>query len=239
MKKIYLSEIDSTNLYAKLNLSDLSDKTVIQAGIQTAGRGRLNRAWVNLGKGNLFLSIVLKPSVIFCETYSNLTQYLSVVLCEVLKEYGVTPQIKWPNDVLINGEKIAGILCESIVQGSTLKGIILGIGVNLNADKNDLSLVCDKKITALNLETGCYIDCNNFSEKLINTFFKSYEEFLKKGFMYIKKDYINNLLYVNSEIEIVRLNDKVKGSFKSINDNGELELLCGDRTIVINYGDII
>ena len=126
MEKIYLSEVDSTNLYAKSNLENLADKSIIHAAIQTAGRGRLQRTWVNLGEGNLFMSFVLKPSNSFNEIYSNLTQYLSVVLCYVLEEYGLKPQIKWPNDVLINGKKIAGILSETVMQGSNFKGLVLG-----------------------------------------------------------------------------------------------------------------
>ena len=122
MKKIYLSEVDSTNLYAKSNIENLADKSIVHAANQTAGRGRLQRTWVNLGEGNLFLTFVLKPSNSFNEVYSNLTQYLSVVLCKILEEYGLKPQIKWPNDVLINGKKIAGILSETVMQGSLFKG---------------------------------------------------------------------------------------------------------------------
>ena len=89
MKKIYLSEVDSTNLYAKSNIENLADKSIVHAANQTAGRGRLQRTWVNLGEGNLFLTFVLKPSNSFNEVYSNLTQYLSVVfhlfLSQVLK----------------------------------------------------------------------------------------------------------------------------------------------------------
>ena len=97
MNTIYLEQTDSTNLYAKLNLENLADKTIIHAGKQTAGHGRFNRLWVDPGKGNLFLSFVLKPSDSFNNYFSNLTQYLSVILCNLLEEYGVIPQIKWPN----------------------------------------------------------------------------------------------------------------------------------------------
>ena len=88
-----------------MNISALEDRTVIHAIRQTSGRGRLNRSWIDLGEGNLFMSIVLKPSNTFNEIYPNITQYLSVSLCKVLETYGLKPQIKWPNDVLINGKK--------------------------------------------------------------------------------------------------------------------------------------
>ena len=79
MNIIQLEEVSSTNLYAKENLDSFEDKTVIIAISQTSGRGRFDRKWVDLGEGNLFMTIVLKPSNSFEEVYANLTQYLSVV----------------------------------------------------------------------------------------------------------------------------------------------------------------
>ena len=151
MDYIALEEIDSTNNYAKVNIDNFADRTIIHAKRQTSGRGRLTRSWVDLGEGNLFMSIVLKPSDTFNEIYPNITQYLSVALCKVLESYGLTPQIKWPNDVLINGKKIAGILSESVMQGGKFKGLVVGIGVNLNAKQAVVDLVPDKLVTALNL----------------------------------------------------------------------------------------
>lgn len=101
-----LRKVDSTNLYAKKHIETLDDRTVILTKEQTAGRGRLNRSWIDLGKNNVFMSIVLKPSETYQEVYSNITQYLSVVLCHALEYYGLKPQIKWPNDVLVNGKKL-------------------------------------------------------------------------------------------------------------------------------------
>ena len=184
MNIIQLEEVSSTNLYAKENLDSFEDKTVIIAISQTSGRGRFDRKWVDLGEGNLFMTIVLKPSNLFEEVYANLTQYLSVVLTKILEEYGLSPKIKWPNDVLVNDAKISGILCETVMQGTNFKGLVLGIGVNLNADKGDLKQIKEKVATALNIELEReYIDKNLFTEKLLNEFFKNYEEFLKQGFL--------------------------------------------------------
>ena len=91
MNIIQLEEVSSTNLYAKENLDSFEDKTVIIAISQTSGRGRFDRKWVDLGEGNLFMTIVLKPSNLFEEVYANLTQYLSVVLTKILEEYGLSP----------------------------------------------------------------------------------------------------------------------------------------------------
>ena len=94
MKIIRLNEVNSTNLYAKEHLFELPDKTVIVSDKQTAGRGRFDRKWIDLGLGNIFATIVLKPSTDFSDVYPNLTQYLSVVLANTLEEYGVKTEIK-------------------------------------------------------------------------------------------------------------------------------------------------
>lgn len=239
MKKIYLSEVDSTNLYAKSNIENLADKSIVHAANQTAGRGRLQRTWVNLGEGNLFLTFVLKPSNSFNEVYSNLTQYLSVVLCKILEEYGLKPQIKWPNDVLINGKKIAGILSETLMQGSLFKGLVLGIGVNLNTSEKDLASVIDKEATSLNLEISKPVDVNLFLDKLAEEFFADYDNFLQKGFELIKNDYISRTCFLDTEICVQVFNDKKCGIAKAINDKGELVMSNNQKEFVLTIGDIL
>lgn len=240
MKLIELEEIDSTNNYAKMNISSLADRTVIHAIHQTSGRGRLNRSWVDLGARNLFMSIVLKPSITFNEIYPNITQYLSVSLCKVLETYGLEPQIKWPNDVLINGKKIAGILSETVMEGQNLEGIVLGIGVNLNSNQKALESIPNKIATSLNLETGKDIDLKIFLNKLLTEFFAHYDEFLNAGFITIKDDYINRNCFLNKELNVQVFNNIKTGFTKSINDKGELVLLSNDNNeFVLTIGDIL
>jgi len=240
MKVIELETIDSTNIYAKLNIDTLEDKTVVLAHRQTAGRGRLSRSWVDLGEGNLFMSFVLKPSDKFNDIYPNLTQYLSVCLCKVLEKYGLNPQIKWPNDVLVDGKKIAGILSETVIQGNVFKGLILGIGVNLNAKQKDADAVPDKLVTSLNLELNRNIDLHKFFNELTTEFFNGYEDFLVRGFVEIKEDYIKRNCFINKELNVQIFNNIEKGLAKSVNDCGELVLLNKDnKELVLTIGDIL
>lgn len=239
METVYLEKVESTNLYGKEHLSELSDKTVVHALSQTAGRGRLQRQWIDLGEGNLFMSFILKPSDSFDEIYSNLTQYLSVKLCKILENYGLEPQIKWPNDVLINGKKIAGILSETVMQGNTFKGLILGIGVNLNADKDSVKQITDKDVTALNLEIGKNVDCDNFRKDLCTAFYAEYNEFLDKGFEFIKSDYIKRACFIDKEVCVKVFDKERQGIAKSITDKGELVLLDNNKEFVLTIGDIL
>lgn len=237
LREIFLENIDSTNLWAKTNIEELEDKTIVFAGAQTQGRGRLQRKWVDLGKGNLFMSIVLKPDKNY-EHYANLTQYLSVTLCKTLEEYGIKPEIKWPNDVLVNGKKIAGILAETSVKGTKFKGLVLGIGVNLNAQEKDFSKI-DKKVTSLNLEVGETIDMVEFKNKLVTSFFKDYNQFLEEGFKFIKRDYLALANFLDKELCVALINETKTGVASGITYKGELILTNNGNEFILNIGDIL
>ena len=168
VKVIQLEEVDSTNSYGKKHIDEFEDKTAIITKKQTSGRGRLNRSWVDLGEENLFLSIILKPSETFNEIYPNLTQYLSVTLCKVIESYGIQTQIKWPNDVYVNGKKICGILLESVSTISGIECLVLGIGININQKAFNKEI--EDKATSLCIETNKIFDL----EMLISSYIVNY-----------------------------------------------------------------
>lgn len=241
MKVIKLEETKSTNTYAKEHLTLLEDKSVVHARRQTAGRGRLNRSWVDLGENNLFFSIVLKPSKQFSNVYSNLTQYASVILCRILENYDVNPKVKWPNDVMIDGQrKICGILSETVIENGELKGIILGIGVNLNASKKDVENIPDRIVTSLNLEIGKSVNSESFLNEFLSEFFKDYDNFLAKGFDFIAKDYLSRNCFLEKDLSVQVLNEIKSGYAKGVNNNGELILQSeDDKELILNIGDIL
>jgi len=143
IKKITFTKIESTNKYALENIDKIEDKTVIVARVQTKGRGRNARNWVSK-KDNLFASLVLKPRYKLEKEYTlnALTHYTAVVLARVFKEkYSIETKIKWPNDIIADGKKIAGILIETVIQGYFLQGVVIGVGVNLNMDRKSLGTI--------------------------------------------------------------------------------------------------
>lgn len=239
MEFLYLDEVDSTNLYGKKNIDTLADKTVISAKRQLSGRGRLNRVWLDLGEGNLFVSVVLKPSLKFDEKFANLTQYLSVILCKTLEQYGLQPEIKWPNDVLINGKKVAGILSETVMKGQIFKGLVLGFGINISAGYRDVKQVTDKAATSVSLELGKQVDGKLFLNDLLNLFFRDYNKFLESGFEFIKHDYIKRVNFLEKELCVKVFNDTKCGVAKGINDNGALILEKNNEKFVLTIGDIL
>ena len=177
---IKLDSIDSTSLYARKKLAELNDFDVISVDVQTDGHGQFERKWFSSSKngGNIYISIVLKPENI---THLNeLTRFSSIIVSDVIAEYGLEPDFKFPNDVLISGKKISGILAESVFQGSDFKGVVVGIGINLNLDKDELSNI-DIKATSIFNETGNSVDKADFLNRFMTHFAECYDEFLANG----------------------------------------------------------
>ncbi len=239
MKKIFLEKIDSTNLYAKKHIDEISDKTVVYTSNQTAGRGRLERKWNYMGSENIYASIVLKPSKEIKEVYSNLTQFLCVILAETFENYGIISTIKWPNDIQINGKKISGILAEAVTDSEGLKGLIIGFGVNLNCEKDVLENI-NQPATSLNLEVGKKIDKEIFLKKLLDKFCLRYDEFIEKGFLLIREDYKRRAGFLNNKVTVKVFDKEICGVAKDVTENGALKLLDNNNNEhILLIGDIL
>ncbi len=238
MELIFLEEVGSTNAYVKQHMSELSDSTVVYTSHQTDGRGRLSRKWIDTGENNIYMTFCLKPSCEFQEIYSNLTQYLSVVLCKTLEKYGVDSKIKWPNDVLVDGKKIAGILSETSMQGSSFKGIALGIGVNLNTSQTLLDSI-DKPATSLAVILNKEIDREKFLKTLTDEFFLNYDRFLNTGFAMIRDFYLNHASFLNTDISVNVLGKIESGCAVDITQDGALVLEKDNIKNTLLIGDIL
>lgn len=232
-------KIDSTNTYALKNFDELKDRTVISADFQTMGRGRFNRTWVSESMENIYISFVLKP--VETKYLANLTQYLSVVVAKIVEKYKVTPTIKWPNDVLVSGKKICGILCESSSKTNLTKGVVLGAGINLNMSKACLDSI-DRPATALNIVLKREISKEEFLSELVQTFFEDYQEVLENGFLCFEKDYKERIDFLGQKVH-VQLRDgdkKVEYTAVDIDDCGNLVVADKDsHSKTIYSGDLI
>ena len=240
MKTIFLPETDSTNNYVKTHMAELSHLTFVTAERQTNGRGRLNRKWIDSGDDNLFLTIVIKPDKNVKKIYYPcFTQYLSVILAMTLEDnYEITPEIKWPNDVLIKGRKIAGILAEGTTKGTTFIGLALGIGVNLNTPPERLKEI-DKPATSLFNETGKKIDKQIFFNQLSNKFCLLYDRYVCEGFKFIKDYYESKSGFLTKEISINVLGETHTGIAERITDDGALVLNENNTENIYYIGDIL
>ena len=235
---ITLDELESTNAYALEFMTSFDDKTVVSAVKQTKGRGRYNRKWIGDDSSNLYMTIVLKPDYTTNYPFTNLTQYLSVSLCKVLeKDFDITPSIKWPNDILVDGCKISGILAESSVRNNKIEGIALGLGVNVNLKQETIKQI-DQKATSMLVLKNKHFDVDDVMKKICDCFFENYEEFVQKGFSFIKEDYVKRCEFLGKNITIREEN---KQYFAQDIDNDGLLLVKDELNKVskIITGDVL
>lgn len=177
---INFDELDSTSVYAHQHLEELNNFDIISCDLQTQGHGQFERCWYSTDKngGNIYISIILKPQNL--EHLNELTRFVALIGAKTLEQYNLKPHFKFPNDILIDGKKIAGFLAESEFIGSKCKGVILGCGINLNLDKEDIKNI-DQSATSIYLETGKNVDKNEFLNKFLDNFENEYNNFLING----------------------------------------------------------
>lgn len=220
--KVFLDKVPSTNSYAIEQIGFLKDKTVLFTHNQTSGRGRYNRKWINDDTNNLYVTFVFKPDDIENYPFTNLTQYLSLVLCEFLeKEFKLKPNIKWPNDILVDGNKISGILAESYMESNKIKGLVLGLGLNVNLKAETLDLI-DQKATSLSVLLGENFEIEPILDKLCDRFFENYDLFVKQGFSFIKERYEQRCNFIGKNIRIRELGEVKEYFAQAIDDDGLL-----------------
>lgn len=237
---VTLNNVESTNGFALNNINSYQDKTVIFSPLQSSGRGRFNRKWISDDSNNVYLSFVLKSDNFINFPFQNLTQYLSVVICNILeKEFYLSPAIKWPNDILIDGAKISGILAESFMSENKLKAIVLGIGLNVNLSPDTLNSI-DQKAVSLYSLTGKNFDVLSIAKKIADAFFENYENFLSSGFSFIKNDYLKRCSFLGKNITVKNFDFCEEVFAKEINDEGLLVVINNsNKECTMITGDVL
>lgn len=225
-KPIFLFQtIASTNDYLKNKLNSLENGTLILAHKQSFARGRLGRAWSSPAGNTISMSLLLKPEKTNLN-YSILTQLAAAALVKALIFYDTIAEIKWPNDILVNRKKVAGILTETEYSGNTLEGIILGIGINTNMDESDIPLDIIEKATSLKSVIGP-VDPNSLVSRFLNEFELLYDNWITsrdtQPFLEICRNHsalIGGEYWIEENRGIEH--SKRKAKIETINDTGSL-----------------
>ncbi|MEJ5301239.1 MAG: biotin--[acetyl-CoA-carboxylase] ligase [Thermodesulforhabdaceae bacterium] len=181
----YYREIDSTNTEAmKLAMEEGPEGIAVVAESQTAGRGRLGRSWVSQPKKGLYFSFVLRPSIEPREA-SQLTLLTALALVETLQSlYKIPAMVKWPNDIVVEGKKIAGILAEAHMEPQKLKFVVVGVGVNVFYSQEDFVGNFRYTPTSISIElknSPAFIRRQDILVSFGKTFEEFYETFLISG----------------------------------------------------------
>jgi len=236
----FFTEVTSTNNVAK-ELATLGAKegTIIVAETQTAGRGRLGRNWLS-PKGGIWFSIILRPIVEAREAFKITFLTAVAVARTIRKMFKLKAEIEWPNDVLIKGKKVCGILTETSVRGETVDSVIVGVGINANVDINSFPSDLKKTVTTLVAEIKREVDQENFLQVLLAELEVYYKMFKENKFNSILDEWkqLNRLFGAN--VEVVSFNEKVRGRAVNVDQNGALIVRLADGTVrKVFSGDVI
>jgi BirA family transcriptional regulator, biotin operon repressor / biotin---[acetyl-CoA-carboxylase] ligase len=229
--------IDSTNEEAKrLALSGGQHGAVCWAKKQTHGKGRMGREWVS-EEGNLYCSFLLKPKHKIAD-FAQMSFVAALAVAEALNpvfEGKAEVQLKWPNDILLNGKKLGGILLETVKPESKSPWIIVGIGINIEHFPQDTALPATSLIDA-GVEV---ISAKIILSRIVNCFFPLMDKWEDKGFASIKAGWENLAAYKDEKVTFVQHNTSYEGIFKGINDDGQCVIMLenGD-TACYHAGDM-
>lgn len=216
--------LDSTNTWAKNNAHMLDPQyiTCITAQEQTAGRGRFFRKWLSPKGQNIYATLYFQiPKT--SPYLGNLGQVMCLSCCSVLREKGFSPQIKWPNDLLIAGKKVAGVLCETVAMEDNL-GIVLGFGINVNMSQELLDMI-DQPATSLAQQSGHLWKIEQILELIVKQFAHDLQNLERHGFVYFQKDYEELLAYKGQLMSWSDGIRNIKGICHSISEDGKLNLI--------------
>lgn len=233
-KVLFFEEIDSTNNKAKEIALEEKDGTVVISEKQISGRGRRGRNW-ECPQGGIAVSFILKPNV-SPEKAPQMTLISSLALTETLNSIDskLNAKIKWPNDVLISGKKISGILTELSADMEKINYVVIGVGVNLNTKKGDLP----ENATSLNLEIKKEVSVKLFLKSFLEHYEAIYLEYLKNGITKIVERWKTNSDTLGKKVKIIGINETYEGLAKDIDENGALILQTGEKEIKVYSGDV-
>ena len=189
-KEIYIfNEVMSTNTVAKfLAENDVESGSVVLSEKQSNAKGRLGKQWES-PLGGIWLSLILNPKVDHSKI-PMITLATGVVVIKTLERIGITnAEIKWPNDVFINGKKVCGILTEAITKFNVIDKVIVGVGIDANFEVNELSEELQEGTTTLDIELGHRVDENEVIRIFLEEFEKMGQIFEAGEFEVILKDW--------------------------------------------------
>lgn len=218
---IICEELGSTNDYAKdlVRKREMQDGLVILAKKQKAGRGRLQREWSS-PIGGIWMSVLLRPDLSLAEA-AKLTLCTGIAVCKALeKELGIKVRIKWPNDIIFEGKKLAGILAEVVGEWNSVQTIIIGIGINANFPAE----ILPGEAYGISLQDilGKQVDLNQLTARILDELEQEFEISVQSRFAGLAERWAERAAGIGEEIEIIQQDKKISGIMKGIDGDGQM-----------------
>lgn len=228
----YTETCESTQLIAHDEAQDgAPNGTVIVSEEQTLGKGRMSRPWNSVAGKGIWMSVIARPELT-PQQAPQMTLVAAVAVTRAMQEVtGVEPTIKWPNDILVNGKKITGILTELQADPDRVKAIILGIGINVNQTEEDFPEELRPIVNSLKMVLGHSVNRAKLIAKTLE-FLEHYTDlYVLHGFSPIKLLWESYSNTAGKRIRAVMINETIEGTAIGISNEGMLELKLDDGTV--------
>jgi len=236
----YFRELDSTNNYARiLAEGGAPEGEVVIAEQQTRGRGRLARSWESPPYVNLYCSVILRPALPPPRA-PQITLAAAVALSDAVADFSpVPPVIKWPNDILAGGKKLAGVLTEAVSDSRKIQFVILGIGVNLNYALEAMPPEIRRRATSLALLAGQSVSREDFLRRLIQDLDRCYANLEERGFAALAPQWDLRFGLRGRAVRVEMTDGAITGRALGIDADGLLIVESAGERHRIVAGDVI
>ena len=217
------SETASTNkLVDQIGLAGEPEGLVIFAESQTQGRGRLGRQWISPSKKGLWFSVLLRPAL-RPPQMTQLTVIAATALARAIRETTpLIPEIKWPNDILINGKKVAGVLTEMSAEPDRVLHAVIGIGLDVNLDEEDFPDDLKSLATSLRLECGKPILRSRLAVHLLRALDDDYRRIREGQFKMVSEEWESQCITLQKRVRIHQMDRVIDGYAESLDSEGAL-----------------
>jgi BirA family transcriptional regulator, biotin operon repressor / biotin---[acetyl-CoA-carboxylase] ligase len=235
----YHPEASSTNTLARsLAQEGGPEGSLIVADSQSGGRGRMGRNWHSPPGVNLYFSFILRPGVPSFRV-PQLTLLVAAAIHRALHSHvpGIQPKVKWPNDILVGGRKVCGVLCEMQSEPDLTHFVIVGVGINVN--QSVFSLELRHLATSLVKESGSSVSRAHLLADVLNHFEPLYDEWLVRDDLSFIIPYLDEHSFLNArDVTVDQFKQSIRGRVSGLAPGGELMLLGTDgRRILVSSGE--
>jgi BirA family transcriptional regulator, biotin operon repressor / biotin---[acetyl-CoA-carboxylase] ligase len=218
-------ETTSTNdVIEKLARDGVREGVVVFAESQTRGRGRLGRKWISPAHKGLWFSILLRPNLRPQEATQLTVASATALRRAIFSETKLKPEIKWPNDILIGGKKVAGILTELSAEVDRVRYIILGIGIDVNLDADEFPVELKKTATSLKIESGETISRAELATAILRELDFDYARICDGKFPGVADEWESGCVTIGKNVTVHIGDRKICGCAEALDDDGALLL---------------